>query len=741
MQFVANGPDIPNELLQAHEEGRLVFFCGTGISYPARLPDFENLVCRIYQNLGIEPDKYEHEAYIIKQFDITLNLLERRLSKERHIVRTELERRLSEGRHIVRTELAKILEPDYSQEDATDTHEALLELSKDKDDSLRLVTTNCDHIFEDVIKENGISTNTYAAPLLPPAKNNRWDGIVYLHGLLKDRKDSTLNSLVFTSSDFGKAYLTERWAARFVSELFRNYVVCFVGYSINDTILRYMMDALAADGDPKSRAYAFGGCMPDKKDQERINWEVKGVIPVLYEISDEGNHSALHRTLKKWAKDYRDGSLGKERIVIECAGMSPSKSTTQDDFVGRVLWALSDESGLLAKYFADSNPVPYLEWLETFIKSDVSWMKRNSSDSTNNQWKIKCHIDRWLLRHLNDPRLFIWVTQNIWYLDENFKSKINNKLDELAELEKRGDAEALSQISNIRANAPNAVPDKFMRTLWRLFLAGRVKSNSSYGDIHNWLRRLKRDGLTTALRFELRDLLMPKIVIKEPLHWDIDKKSVAAAKQPIYWELDLSADSIRSTLSEEKDESLRSALPTLLQDFQRLLCDMLELYYLLHEGNKRCEISLLFHLPSISPHWQNRGFYDWTMLIKLLRDAWLATREKDHALATRIAQDWFDLPYSTFKRLALFAASQDDCIPSAQWVNWLTIDKGRWLWSVETNRECLRLLVLQGAILLPKDLTRLENAILTGPQNEDSAHAEQTIWLRLAKLRESGLKF
>jgi hypothetical protein len=30
MQFVANGPDIPDELLQAHEEGRVVFFCGAG---------------------------------------------------------------------------------------------------------------------------------------------------------------------------------------------------------------------------------------------------------------------------------------------------------------------------------------------------------------------------------------------------------------------------------------------------------------------------------------------------------------------------------------------------------------------------------------------------------------------------------------------------------------------------------------------------------------------------------------
>jgi len=32
MQFVTNGPDIPDALLQAHEEGRVVFFYGAGIS-------------------------------------------------------------------------------------------------------------------------------------------------------------------------------------------------------------------------------------------------------------------------------------------------------------------------------------------------------------------------------------------------------------------------------------------------------------------------------------------------------------------------------------------------------------------------------------------------------------------------------------------------------------------------------------------------------------------------------------
>ncbi len=48
MQFIKNGPDIPEELLEAQEEGRVVFFCGAGISYPAGLPGFGGLVNKIY---------------------------------------------------------------------------------------------------------------------------------------------------------------------------------------------------------------------------------------------------------------------------------------------------------------------------------------------------------------------------------------------------------------------------------------------------------------------------------------------------------------------------------------------------------------------------------------------------------------------------------------------------------------------------------------------------------------------
>ena len=247
MQFVTHGPDIPDALLEAHEEGRVVFFCGAGISYPAGLPGFKGLVEQIYQMNDTTLKDIEREAFDRGQYDATLDLLERRLPGQRLKVRRAL---------------AEALKPNLSLDGATDTQAALLRLARNREGALRLVTTNFDRVFHTAAEYTGQEFQAYAAPMLPIPKNSRWNGLVYLHGLLPDNNDdTTLNRLVVTSGDFGLAYLTERWAARFVSELFRNYVVCFVGYSINDPVLRYMMDALAADrmlGEVTPQAWALG---------------------------------------------------------------------------------------------------------------------------------------------------------------------------------------------------------------------------------------------------------------------------------------------------------------------------------------------------------------------------------------------------------------------------------------------------------------------------------------------------
>lgn len=223
MQLIRNGPDIPERLLQAHEDGRVVFFCGAGISYPAGLPGFGGLVERLYSALAPTPNAVQQSVIKSGQFDTAIGLLESDIVN---------------GREVVRRHLAAVLTVTPGTPSSTRTHEALLTLSRSREGKTRLITTNFDRLFEEVIVASSLPIERYRAPLLPVPKN-RWDGLVYLHGLL-DAKPAppALDRLVVSSGDFGLAYLTERWAARFVSELLRSYTVCFVGYSIIDPAVK-----------------------------------------------------------------------------------------------------------------------------------------------------------------------------------------------------------------------------------------------------------------------------------------------------------------------------------------------------------------------------------------------------------------------------------------------------------------------------------------------------------------------
>ncbi|MGU5771665.1 MULTISPECIES: hypothetical protein [Aeromonas] len=73
-----------------HEEGRVVFFCGAGISYPAGLCGFQTLVKKIYEHLGTSCSEIERAAFKKHQFDTTLGLLEQRIVGGRLAVRRAL---------------------------------------------------------------------------------------------------------------------------------------------------------------------------------------------------------------------------------------------------------------------------------------------------------------------------------------------------------------------------------------------------------------------------------------------------------------------------------------------------------------------------------------------------------------------------------------------------------------------------------------------------------------------------
>jgi hypothetical protein len=748
MQFVRNGPDIPDSLLEAHEDGRVVFFCGAGISYPAGLPGFRGLVKALHERLAWSPSRIEKSAIANEEYDTAIGLLESEIVGRRERVRQEL---------------AKILTPNVTRRKATATHEALLTLSCTRRDRYRLVTTNFDRIFEQVIHQKNIER--FKAPLLPVPKN-RWDGLVYLHGLLPETPTaSDLDRLVISSGDFGLAYLTERWAARFVCELFRNYTVCFVGYSLNDPVLRYMMDALAADrllGESPVQAYAFATYSKGKEEEASNEWKAKNVTPVLYREFQKHQH--LHATLHEWAATYRDGISGKESLVVRHATTPPRQSTREDDYVGRVLWALSDRSGAPAKRFAEMDPMPPLQWLEPLterrFKHDdlprfgvaplsnkdeqlvysltarptpyglAPWMALvNASYSVTSNWDpVMTHVAHWLTRHLHDPRLLLWVVTSGGTLHPRFAAMISRQIE---------------------AHPPSAA----MQTLWRVALAGRLQGRSGSLELYGWRDRFRRVGLTPTLRLELRELLSPRVRLSEPfgLLEGADENSTVQTpeiKDLVKWEIVLVTEHTHVALGEIKRETHgREALPELLSDITDLLHDALDLMAELGGANPDSDLSYI-HQPSISPHPQNRDFHDWTALIDLARDAWLETVEKFPQRARLEAERWFQLHYPLFRRLAFFAATNTDVIPPGQALDWLLAEDRRWLWSIETQRECFRLLAVIAPRLDGQQRERLERAILQGPLRElykEEVEPERLrqisdheIWLRLAKCQQVG---
>lgn len=769
MQFVRHGPDIPERLLQLHEDGRVVFFCGAGVSYPARLPGFAGLVDKLYQALSVSPNAVQQAAIKVGQFDTAIGLLEADVVG---------------GRESVRRAMAEILTPDLTAPNATTTHEALLTLGQNREGRTRLITTNFDRLFEQVIKLQSRSLPTYQAPLLPVPKA-RWDGLVYLHGLLSGAPTAgELDRLVISSGDFGLAYLTERWAARFVSELFRGYTVCFVGYSINDPVLRYMMDALAADrllGESPPEMFAFGSYSKGRETERANEWKAKNVTPILYR--EHRHHAYLHKTLHAWAATYRDGVRGKERIVVECAISRPLASTKQDDFVGRMLWALSDPCGLPAKRFADMDPVPALDWLEPlsqdlYCHADLSrfgvpaqitvdeslvfsltrrpapyplapWMAIASSGNRASGWdQVMSHLARWLTRHLDDPALLLWLVKHGGQLHDQLIWLIERRLEELAKLERDGNTDELARICK---DAPNAVPRPAMRTLWRLLLNGCVKSRTRDASLYRWRERFTRDGLTASVRLALRQALTPCISLREPFRWESELEGNDAfehIKSIVEWDIDLTSDHVHSSLRDmPQDELWVEALPELLSDFNALLRDAFDLMHELDGLGERSDHSYV-HQPSIAEHPQNKGFHDWTALIELTRDAWLAMAAQYPEQARVAAEAWAYAPYPVFRRLAFFAAAQGSVVPSRTALDFLLKDSHWWLWSVETQREVMRLLVVLPPRLNEIGFGELEQAILDGPPRnmfrEDidvkdwTRLIDRSVWLRLEKMVEAG---
>ena len=141
MRFLADGPNIPDELLEARDRGEVVFLCGAGVSYPAGMPNFLGLAQHVIQELGTPPGAPSRE--MLSFWDNGEISDSARPSLDQIFNLLQMEYEVGEIESLIAKRLRTRPQTDVS------THKTLLRLSRSADGKPQIVTTNFDLLFQD----------------------------------------------------------------------------------------------------------------------------------------------------------------------------------------------------------------------------------------------------------------------------------------------------------------------------------------------------------------------------------------------------------------------------------------------------------------------------------------------------------------------------------------------------------------------------------------------------------------
>lgn len=311
--------NIPDELITAQREGRLVLFVGAGASVdpPSGLPTFLALAERIASESAVtftDQDR-DHPDRFLGDLDL-----------DGPIGKVDVHRRVAD--HI-----------GSPTSQPNGLHRAVAALAATTP-SPRVVTTNYDrHLSVSM----GPVTE-FTAPALPMGDD--FEGLVYLHGSL----DQDPRFLVVTDGDFGRAYLTDAWAARFLERMFRRFVVLFVGYSHDDIVMSYLARGLPRGND----RYVLTAEPALEK------WRRLGIQPVSYSRTATGSHEAVQLSLNRWAELMRWGLLDHERRIKDLVSNPPSLVPEEQSYLEE---AVADETKV--RFFTEhAKTIEWLSWVE-----------------------------------------------------------------------------------------------------------------------------------------------------------------------------------------------------------------------------------------------------------------------------------------------------------------------------------------------------------------------------------------
>ena len=746
MLFTEDGPDIPAEVLEAQEDGTLVLFCGAGISVPAGLPLFKGLVEKVCEQLGDATTSQPHRQDLQKGY------------YDRIIARLEKEY----GRPKVREELVACLS--LRKDAKLDMHRHVLALAKTRGDKFRLVTTNVDRAFQRLRDETGFALDV--GPKLPVPKPHKWNSVVHLHGMIDADTDPDGESLVMSSGDFGAAYLAEGWAARFATELFRHYTVLFVGYSLDDPVIRYLVDAQAADRDygmPERKHFALASFSPAKrrrKEDVKQEWRARNVEPILF--NERHSFVLLRRTLKNWATTYKLGLRGRLETVRKFGRQGPEPLLGGDEGqrARQFLWALREEEDGIPRAaiaLADLDPPAAVEWLGVFERAgsfrlaDPSPKDANASpvplhecpwDQPRPLAPVARQLCRWLAKHMAHPKVIAWALKSGAYLHPEAKDAFQSGLGRL-------DIEppALLTFWQIVTSENHTRPSR--------------NPHASWAAMDAWSKT--PSPCPQLVKHELLLYLTPYLSLKPPFRLGRSGRQDEEEERYIREATslrDIAEPEVRLAVGHNavgfahgvlKLGVVNTLLPDLVDPLTSLLEKVFDLFSVCSEAGSDEDHSWR-HQPPIVPDPQNGHSEEWTILVVFLCAAFDALAKVSPSKAKLSVERWRSIDYPIFKRFALRALAKEAHYSLKDGVDFLVTEgDGRWLWSNCTGREMQLLLESILARLdrrNEEDLARVEELVqkvIDGPPGRDTAgspeedlagYGQRRIWALLTRIEQ-----
>lgn len=349
MKFSKDSCNIPDELIIAHQEGKVVFFCGAGVSIGAGLPDFwqlaESVVCDLRVSQNSEAKKFYDTSKSFKEQHPSLTSI---TTADQLFSFLELEF-LSED---IECSVLKALKPKDNAD--TSNHKIMLGLARTSSGKTQLVTTNFDRCFESF----GYSPKQcWIAPNLPDLDRGYvLDGIVYLHGRANENYTSSDgHEVVLNTADFGNAYISNGWATRLFKQILERFVVVFVGYSADDPPINFLLRGLKKYRSGLNKIYAFEHGKPQ---EVRERWSHKGVEAIPF---PQGDYQCLWHTLDAWSEFHKNTSSWYAALFRHA-----SKGPSQLEPYEREQVAFLAKTIDGAKRILNSEPQLPAEWLCVF---------------------------------------------------------------------------------------------------------------------------------------------------------------------------------------------------------------------------------------------------------------------------------------------------------------------------------------------------------------------------------------